>query len=211
MTVEAETHQLVLRDLKEPGIAVVEWRCGELETECQLTVKGKPPRLMRGLQAQSVPLDTDVVMSVRLSKTTAESGKWTINGQKMSPTNTRIKSDRRDELYTLTIANCTLADSGEVEFVLAPVDGPPIRSKAMLEVIKPKPAIESELPDKTESEEEQNAVFRFFVTPAKVNKVNWFHNGRGPLKDGQKYTIERNAETGEVSYEQLQELYNNFF
>ena len=74
MTVEAETHQLILRDLKESGDAVVEWRCGDLETKCRLTVKGKPPRLMRGLQSQSVPLNTDVVFSARLSKIATEKG-----------------------------------------------------------------------------------------------------------------------------------------
>ena len=95
---------MVLRDLKEPGIAEVAWRCGDLETQAKLTVKGKPPRLMRGLQAQSVPLGTDVVMSVRLSKPASGKAVWSINGGKISASHTRIKSDTREELYTLTIA-----------------------------------------------------------------------------------------------------------
>ena len=41
VSVEGETHQLVLRDLKEPGVAEVAWRCGDLETQAKLTVKGK--------------------------------------------------------------------------------------------------------------------------------------------------------------------------
>ena len=74
-----ETHQIILRDLKDPGVATVEWICGDLETKCKLTVKGKPARLIRGLQAQSVPINTDVVMSVRLSKPVNDKAIWKIN------------------------------------------------------------------------------------------------------------------------------------
>ena len=59
---------------------------------------------MRGLQAQSVPLGTDVVMSVRLSKPAAGKAVWRINGGQIPASHTRIKSDTREELYTLTIA-----------------------------------------------------------------------------------------------------------
>ena len=59
---------------------------------------------MRGLQAQSVPLGTDVVMSVRLSKPAAGKAVWSINGGKIPASHTRIRSDTREELYTLTIA-----------------------------------------------------------------------------------------------------------
>ena len=96
VTIEGETHQLVLRDLKEQGVGTVEWVCGDIETSCQLTVKGKPPRLVRGLQAQSVPMYTDVVMSVRLSKIVENvEPKWSLNGTGMAElipkTHTRIR------------------------------------------------------------------------------------------------------------------------
>ena len=98
----------MLRDLKEQGVGTVEWVCADLESTCQLTVKAKPPRLVRGLQAQSVPLHTDVVMSVRLSKVvTGVEPRWSLNEtgkpELIPKRHTRIKMEQRGEMYTLTI------------------------------------------------------------------------------------------------------------
>ena len=134
ISIEGETHQLVLRDLKESGIGSLEWVCGppgappDIETSCVLTVKGKPPRLIRGMQAQCVPLHTDVVMSVRLSKVSdGPEARWSLNGtgvpELIPKTHTRIKMEQRGELYTLTINQATMAEDGIVEFELPLPEG----------------------------------------------------------------------------------------
>ena len=86
-----------------------------------------------------------------------------VDSFKILYSHTRIKCEQREELYTLTIKNCTLAESGRIEFNLPLKDSPPIVSRAELEVQKPKPAIEQILSEKTSVEEEQDAVFRYFI------------------------------------------------
>ena len=201
VTIEGETHQLVLRDLKEQGVGTVEWVCQDLETQCQLTVKAKPPRLVRGLQAQSVPMHTDVVMSVRLSKIVDGEARWSLNGtgtpELIPKTHTRIKMEQRGEMYTLTIQGATMAEDGIVEFELPIKDGPPIKSKAKLEIIKPKPAIEKGLQDETDGTEREDAEFRFTVCEREqIERVKWYHNGK-LVEPSQKYIMTSNEVTGE--------------
>ena len=201
VTIEGETHQLVLRDLKEQGVGTVEWVCQELETSCQLTVKAKPPRLVRGLQAQSVPLHTDVVMSVRLSKIVDGEARWSLNEtgkpELIPKTHTRIKMEQRGEMYTLTIQGATMAEDGIVEFELPIKDGPPIKSKAKLEIIKPKPSIEKGLDDQTNGVEREDAEFRFTVLDREqIERVKWYHNGK-VIEPGPRYIMTSNEVTGE--------------
>ena len=49
--------------------------------------------------------------------------------------------EQRGEMYTLTFQGTTMAEDGNVEFDLSIKDGPLIKSKANLEIIKPKPSI----------------------------------------------------------------------
>ena len=70
--------------------------------------------------------------------------------------------EQRGELYTLTINQATMAEDGIVEFELPIEDGLPIKSKAKLEIIKPKPSIDSGLPASLDVEEREEAEFVFF-------------------------------------------------
>ncbi|CBY40776.1 unnamed protein product, partial [Oikopleura dioica] len=197
VSIEGETHQLVLRDLKEPGLAHVAWKCGDLETECMLNVTGKPPRLVRGLQSQQVLPGTDVVFSARLSKAGNLKAIWCINALEIPESNTRIIPEQRDELYILTIKNCSRAENGEIHFELPLEEGNSIFSKATLEVEKPKPAIDQPLAAKTVVDEDEDAKFYFFCDPSKLHLVKWYHNDK-LIKSSTKYKIETTESTGEA-------------
>ena len=67
-------------------------------------------------------------MSIRLSKVFEETeARWSLNGtgtpELIPTTHTRIKMERRGELYTLTINQATMAEDGIVEFELPLLEG----------------------------------------------------------------------------------------
>ncbi|KAM6948963.1 obscurin [Aplochiton taeniatus] len=176
-------NELCIRDLEPEDNGYYTCDAGDQLTTASVTVQVKEPFVVCGLQTTDIFVGEWATFSCQLSSRAAGEVEWWLDGTLVEPGSFCEIGQSQGHIYTLTLKNLNVNDSGTVKFKAGNVV-----STAKLLVKDPTVEVVSEMQDLRVGEEQPAEFICQYSRPV---EARWSKDGRPLQADGQRVVVEQ--------------------